>query len=762
MHVLSPREDGQFEWIKAEPSGTAPRPRGDHTASLVALPHSPESQFLLITGGRDHTCFFKDMHVLDVGQMAWCTIPNNASPTAPQTMCNHMALGIQSVPNYKLFIFGGQAGGASRTDWKYMNAVDCMDLGRMEWMASDSSGANFVQGGFPTAREDCAYAYDRKNNRVLLHGGWADKWFRELYYLDVSSIVGPPYACYSLVPSEGPMTGQTPMTLIGQDFSNASSIKIHFSDGKNTEVVDGKYVSPTQLTCNSPDWTKYAAGEVSIRVNLKGDGWSVNIVKWNFFVNTKPAKCVAYGPGLFDSDNAGWGFPAVFKVQAKDTGGRNRTSGGEAGNWKPKVVLKETGEAVACRVEDCGDGTYDFIYVPHRPGSYVVEVGYCDPLLNGSDVVPIRGSPWTASFDDPWSKARPTGEAPVAAAGATVCSVMKKMVLYGGGDDVVCFDPDSMAWDKLEIEGNPPARRTKHTMTALDGEKALVCGGWSDERGTCLNDVVLLVCDKTKWRWQEAGEVQGDKFGARCKHAACLNVGKRVVVFGGVGVDEAKQDDAMVLSAANPAKMEWLAIAKRVAPDTDPEPEEAPPPAPAEPDPPAAAAAAAEHAEGEDEEEEGHKGDGEAEAEAVRVIPVLKEVPGRRCDHGLAAVEGVVYAFGGQADVEKESVLTAVTVVGEFELEGKTLSRGDGIRWRRLKVSGDVPCARMDFVMTSIDGKVVVQVSCLSIDGFWVDRFRALQRTMQKDGEPCIFDGQAMDSETRDTSPIVRDIRWSG
>ena len=31
------------------------------------------------------------------------------------------------------------------------------------------------------------------------------------------------------------------------------------------------------------------------------------------------------------------------------------------------------------------------------------------------------------------------------------------------------------------------------------------------------------------------------------------------------------------------------------------------------------------------------------------------------------------------------------------------------------KVSGDVPCPRTDFVMTSIDGKVVVQVKKLSI-----------------------------------------------
>ena len=269
VHVLSSRDDGQMEWAKAEPGGTPPRPRGDHTASLVALPHSPQSKFLLVMGGRDHSSFFKDMHVLDVGLMTWSSIPNNPAPTAPQTMCNHVALGIQSVPNYKLFVFGGQAGGAARTDWKYINSIDCMDLGRMEWMAADSSGASFVQGAFPAPREDCAFAYDRKNNRVLVHGGWADRWFRELYYLDVASIVGPPYACYSLEPAEGPMTGQTPIALRGEDFSAASSIKIQFSDGKNTEVVDGKFVSTTQLTCNSPDWTKYSPGEVSPASRLR-------------------------------------------------------------------------------------------------------------------------------------------------------------------------------------------------------------------------------------------------------------------------------------------------------------------------------------------------------------------------------------------------------------------------------------------------------------------------------------------------------------
>ena len=725
VHVLAFSEDRQMEWSKAEPTGTPPRPRGDHSTSLVVLPHSPQSKFLLVMGGRDHTSFINDIYLLDVVQMAWCTIPNTPSPAAPLPICNHLAVGIQSVPNYKLFIFGGQAGSAARTDWKYINSLNCMDLGRLEWMASDSSGASFCQGTFPSAREDCAYVYDRKNNRVLVHGGWADKWFSELYYLDVSSIVGPPYACYSLIPCEGPMTGQTPIKLIGEDFSPAASIKIQFSDGKNTEVVDGKYVSATELSCNSPDWTKYSAGEVSIRVNLRGEGWTVNIVKWNFFVNTKASKCVAYGPGLFESENAGWGFPAVFKVQAKDTAGRNRSSGGEASHWKPKVLFKETGEEVACRVQDCEDGTYDCVYVPNRPGSYVVEVGYCDPLLNGTEIVPIRGSPWTSAFDDPWTKSRGANDAPTAIPGMVACSLVKKMVMYGGSDEVVCFDPDNMAWERPEIEGNVPEKRRLHTMTPLDGEKALICGGWSDEKSCLLNEILLLICEKGKWKWQEAGEIQGDKFGARCRHAAGLYVGKRVVIFGGVGPDEKKTDDVMVLSAANPAKMEWMSIVKRVVEEQDEEEQqaEAASAAAAAADAEAAAAAAlaaAAHANRDDADEDGDHGDAKGEEEKVRIIPQLKEVPGRRCEHGLAAVEvpGTgwrVYSFGGQADVENESVFTSVTVIGEFELAGKSLARGDAMRWRKLKVSGDIPSARADFLMTSIDGKVIVQVFSPSI-----------------------------------------------
>ena len=66
-------------------------------------------------------------------------------PSLPSGLAHHMALAIASVPHYKLFIFGGQQGGDSRSDWRYVKNVNCLDCGSMQWMSSDEIGSSFVE-----------------------------------------------------------------------------------------------------------------------------------------------------------------------------------------------------------------------------------------------------------------------------------------------------------------------------------------------------------------------------------------------------------------------------------------------------------------------------------------------------------------------------------------------------------------------------------------------------------------------------------------
>jgi hypothetical protein len=117
-----------------------------------------------------------------------------------------------------------------------------------------------------------------------------------------------------------------------------------------------------------------------------------------------------------------------------------------------------------------------------------------------------------------------------------------------------------------------------------------------------------------------------------------------------------------VLAAQNVAKMEWFDLHKEVvAPVAD----EAPDEAPAEEQTAPAPAAPETEKTGEEGEGEGGEGEGEEEIERTEsqqqaeeeeekevTIPEMTEIPGKRHSHGLAAVEGVLYSFGGATKID--------------------------------------------------------------------------------------------------------------
>lgn len=84
---------------------------------------------------------------------------------------------------------------------------------------------------------------------------------------------------------------------------------------------------------------------------------------------TDPSKCTAEGPGLHDGIKDT--FPAHFKVQARDRDGLPITEGGD--DFRPKVTDPD-GKDVPCEIKDNGDGTYDVVYHPDKPGPHKIDV----------------------------------------------------------------------------------------------------------------------------------------------------------------------------------------------------------------------------------------------------------------------------------------------------------------------------------------------------------------------------------------------------
>jgi dynein heavy chain len=98
----------------------------------------------------------------------------------------------------------------------------------------------------PKARELCSIVYDKNESRLIVFGGWNYNLLPDLYSLNVSNIVGPPYAVNQCVPALGPLTGNTEVELHGVGFYDTSQIDIRFSVGKQTVTVAGKYDDETK------------------------------------------------------------------------------------------------------------------------------------------------------------------------------------------------------------------------------------------------------------------------------------------------------------------------------------------------------------------------------------------------------------------------------------------------------------------------------------------------------------------------------------
>eukprot|EP00798_Chlamydomonas_sp_ICE-L_P023007 gene23007-30199_t len=489
-------EEGAFRWenLTEQIDGTGPPPRFDHCAFIYPIePNSPTFDKLVIMGGRDLSQMFSDSHCLDLrpneetGRLSW---ENDAQPpTLPYEICNNICNGIESVPFHKVFSFGGKKG-----PMQYLSTVEVMDCGSQVW-----STPPVDHGVSPSGREDTAWVFDAKTCSLLIFGGWSNRWLNDLVRLNISSIIGPPYACTCIEPESGPVFGTTELLIKGLRF-RGGKIQVKFGNNeKNEVVVDGEFVDSTTVMVRTPNYEVFGALAVDVRVSINGEGWTVNKVKFAYFANTAARNCIAYGPGLLETSLFGIEMP--FLIQAKDTQNEKRGSG--ADEFTAKVVSEDGKITGLTRVVDTGTGIYEAFYTVPMTGDYLVHVTFTE--LGSSQQVAIRGSPFKTTIEDPWTKHRIMGSTPAKRKGATLNTVGTELVLYGGdksGVSVCATDAGDWKWSTATVEGEPPPDRSMHTATLLSDSEIAVFGGTKLADNADLNDMYYLKKNPDgSWSW---------------------------------------------------------------------------------------------------------------------------------------------------------------------------------------------------------------------------------------------------------------------
>ena len=147
--------------------------------------------------------------------------------------------------------------------------------------------------------------------------------------LDVSMIVGPPYAITKCSPIIGPVDGGTELIIEGMGFEDAATT-VRFSFGKGEDSfadATGEYISPSQIKVITPDFEEKEFGpkKVDVRLSQKGDAMTTTKTSFQFFENTKAENCVVYGPGT--NPVCSTQGPVAIVIQAVDGAGAMRDSG---------------------------------------------------------------------------------------------------------------------------------------------------------------------------------------------------------------------------------------------------------------------------------------------------------------------------------------------------------------------------------------------------------------------------------------------------
>ena len=198
-----------WSWQKLDPQGEAPVPRSGHSAALI-------EDKMVVYGGWSSEEQLADLHILHMEEMRWEAVEVGGNPH-----WNHTAVGVEACPNGLVFVFGGASGVLEGDDKvaatnAYSNAVHLLDLGanpnsstRTEVWAEVETEAK------PKPRCDTEMVYDAEGQRLLVFGGWGNRWFNDLQILDVASVVGPPYAIAALSPPSGANLGTAAVAVYG-------------------------------------------------------------------------------------------------------------------------------------------------------------------------------------------------------------------------------------------------------------------------------------------------------------------------------------------------------------------------------------------------------------------------------------------------------------------------------------------------------------------------------------------------------------------
>jgi len=216
-----------------------------------------------------------------------------------------------------------------------------------------------------------------------------------VWQINVSSIVGPPYAITKVEPPLGPVTGNMKVTVYGVGFQSTNGmVIIEFSSGKLTATTQGNVINDEVIECNTPCVAgNIGPKECQVKVQIGPRDFTTTVAHYTYFLNSIAEKSLCFGPGVLQEQQAN--METRFMIQARNQLGENRKSGRDEFmvTVQQKVLNsdgKEVFRDVCFELNDLNDGKTEVKYMADE-GELVIHVKLMD---ENNKPRPIRGSPF--------------------------------------------------------------------------------------------------------------------------------------------------------------------------------------------------------------------------------------------------------------------------------------------------------------------------------------------------------------------------------
>ena len=375
-----------WEWRPIECTGEIPDARSGHQGVAV-------NEKIYVIGGWNSMVQFDNMYILDTYTNTW-TKPAQNNPFGPPRW-NFTAVAVFAVPYWKIFMFGGNSGDLNdggNPQGDYLNDMVVLETGTNSWTRPA------VLGNIPSQRGETQMVYDPKGSRMVIFGGWANRWYDDLFVCKVGDVVGPPYSVHSITPNMGPITGATKCTITGVGFkSSGNQATVRFACVKGFLETPGDVTSDTTITFDTPNFEKFGPIAVEGRAGVGGKSLTNSVVGFNYFSVTSCETTLCFGPAVINKCIAV--HPVTLVIQARDAKGINRTCGMDEYVVALKTVtvkkdkeILEPIEDIKFEIIDQRDGTYVVNFAYPAAGAYELSIEFKGTFLGKAGQ--IRGSPF--------------------------------------------------------------------------------------------------------------------------------------------------------------------------------------------------------------------------------------------------------------------------------------------------------------------------------------------------------------------------------